>query len=97
MTALIMFQGRILYRAKHMTVTGTALAQRHLSGFVHARLSRLRLTYILHIPKRHGSEDNNNILSGVGCNNDEIIPILLFSESLSCLFFITFEWKSVCY
>ena len=69
-----------------MAVTGTALAQRHLSGYVQAWLSRLRLTYILHIHKGHGSENNNNILSGVGCNNDEIIPILLFSESLSYVF-----------
>jgi hypothetical protein len=65
-----------------MAVTGTALVQRHLYGHVQDWLSRLRLTYILHIHKRHGSENNNNILSGVGCNNDEIIPILLFSESL---------------
>lgn len=53
-----------------MAVTGTALAQRHLSGYVQAWLSRLRLTYILHIHKRHGSENNNNILSGVGCYNE---------------------------
>lgn len=69
-----------------MAVTGTALVQRHLSGHDQTWLSRLRLTYILHIHKRHGSENNNNILSGVGCNNDEIIPILLFSESLSYVF-----------
>jgi len=77
-----------------MAVTGTGLVQRHLSGHVQAWLSRLQLTYILHIHKRHGSENNNNILSGVGCNNDEIIPILLFSESLSYVF-ITCEWKMV--
>jgi hypothetical protein len=77
-----------------MADTGTAMAQHHLSGHVQAWLSRLRLTYILHIHKRHGSENNNNILSGVECNNDEIIPILLFSESFSYVFIITCEWNN---